>query len=63
MVDGEPVNSSLYEQNQRLLDAESAMYESILFNDNIANFVGNFTCEISNIRITNPVQETLLLDG
>ena len=63
MVDGAPVNSSLYEQSQRLVDAESATYESILFSDDVANFVGTFTCEISNVRITNPVQETLLLDG
>ena len=61
MVDGVSVNSSLYEQSQRLVNAERATYENILFNDDVANFVGTFTCEISNVRDT--VQESLELNG
>ena len=61
MVDGVPVNSSLYEQSQKLVNAERATYENILFNDDVANFVGTFTCEVSNVRDT--VQESLELNG
>ena len=43
------------------MNAESATYESVLFNDDIANFVGAFTCEVSNVRGTN--QETTELNG
>ena len=59
--DGVPVDLSLYEQSQQLVDAESATYQSILFNDNVTNFVGTFTCEVSNVRET--VQETTELNG
>ena len=58
---GELVDDSLYEQSQRLLDAESATYESILFNDDIANFVGVFTCEVSNVR--RSAEDTVELNG
>ena len=58
---GAPVNKSLYEQSQRLVDAESATYENVLFNDNVANFVGAFTCEVSNVRGT--IEETEELNG
>ena len=54
---------SLYEQSQRLVDAVEATYQSILFNDNVTNFVGAFTCEISNARVTVPVRDTLELNG
>ena len=54
---------SLYEQSQRLVDAESATYQSVLFNDNITNFVGAFTCEVSNVRVMIPVQDTVELNG
>ena len=57
------VNTSLYEQSQRLVDAESATYENVLFNDDVASFVGTFTCEVSNVRATVPVQETVELNG
>ena len=50
-----PVNLSLYEQRQRLVDAGRATYENVLFNADIANFVGSFTCEVSNNRDTNEV--------
>ena len=63
MVNGAPVNSSLYEQSQRLVDAKEATYENILFNNDVTNFVGTFTCEVSNARLTNPVRETLELNG
>ena len=55
------VSSSLYEQSQRLLDAESATYENVLYNDDVANFVGSFTCEIRNVRGT--VEKTVELNG
>ena len=62
MVDGAPVNSSLcYEQSQRLVNALEATYENVLFNDDVANFVGTFTCEVTNARDT--VQESLELNG
>ena len=57
------MNTSLYQQSQRLVDAESATYESILFSDDVANFVGTFTCEISNARVDDPVQDSLELNG
>ena len=60
---GVTVDLSIYEQSQRLVDAESATYQSVLFNDIVTNFVGTFTCEISNVRVTVPVQETLELNG
>jgi hypothetical protein len=53
------VNLSLYEQSQRLVDAVSVVYENILFNADVANFVGGFTCEISNARGTNEVSVEL----
>ena len=59
--DGVPVDLSLYEQSQQLVDAESATYQSILFNDSVTNFVGTFTCEVSNVRET--VQEITELNG
>lgn len=45
-----PINDSFYQQSQRMVDAESATYDNVLFNDNVAIFVGNFTCQISNVR-------------
>ena len=55
---------SLYEQSQRLVDAVEATYQSTLFNDNITNFVDtSFTCEVSNARVTVPVQDALELNG
>ena len=56
-----PVNLSLYEQSQRLVDAEAATYENVLFNADVANFVGSFTCEVSNARGTNEL--TVELNG
>ena len=55
------VEGSLFQQSQRVVDAETATYENILFNDDITNFVGTFTCEINNAR--SIVQETMDLNG
>ena len=54
-----PINTTIYEQSQRLMDAESATYENTLFNDNVTNFVGAFTCEVSNVRGTDEVTREL----
>ena len=54
-------SNSVYEQSQRLVDAEDSNYESILFNSDVADFVGSFTCEISNVRGT--AQLTVELNG
>ena len=59
--DGQPINETLYERSQRLVDAESATYENVLFDDDVANFIGSFTCEISNVR--GRVVETTVLNG
>ena len=55
------MNTTAYEQSQRLVDAEKATYESLLFNKNIIVFVGHFTCEISNAR--GVVHESVELNG
>ena len=55
------VDDTLYEQSLRLVNAETATYENILFNDDVANFVGSFTCEVSNVR--GRVEETVELNG
>ena len=60
---GVSVNLSLYEQSQRLVDAAEATYQSVLFNDDVSIFVGTFTCEVNNVRVTGPVQETVELNG
>ena len=48
--DGQPLNETLYEQSQRLVNSEAAAYENVLSSNNIANFVGSFTCAVSNAR-------------
>ena len=55
------VNDSLYHQSQRVVNTESATYENVLFNDDVANFVGMFTCEVSNVR--GVAEETVELNG
>lgn len=37
-----PLKDSLYQQSQRLVDAETATYDNVLFNDDVASFLGNF---------------------
>ena len=55
------VNDSLYQQSHRVVNTETATYENVLFNDDVANFVGTFSCEVSNVR--NSAEETLELNG
>ena len=43
------------------MDAERAIYENILFDDDVASFVGSFTCEVSNVR--DMTRETTVLNG
>ena len=59
--DGVSVNTSHYQQSKKLVDAESATYRNTLFGDNACDFVGTFTCEVSNSR--GSVQETVQLNG
>jgi hypothetical protein len=40
-----------------------ATYQSVIFNNDVTDFVGTFTCEISNARVTVPVRDTLVLNG
>ena len=54
---------SVYGQSQRVVDAVEATYQSVLFSDNVTDFVGTFTCEISNARVTDPVRDSLELNG
>ena len=56
-----PVNMSIYQQSQRLVNAETATYKNVLFSNDITNFMGPFTCEISNARVT--VHESVELNG
>ena len=58
---GAPVNSSLYQQSQRVVSTETATYENVLFSNDISNFIGTFKCEIDNVRST--VEDTILLYG
>ena len=60
---GVPVDLFLYEQSKRLVDAVEATYQNVLFNENVTNFVGTFTCEVSNARVIIPVRDTLELNG
>ena len=55
------VDNSLYQQTQRVVDIEAATYESVLFNNDVTNFVGTFTCEVSNVRDT--AEDDLELNG
>lgn len=50
-----------FNQNQRLVDAETATYESYLITSNLSILVGEFTCVISNSR--GATEKTLLLEG
>ena len=43
------------------MNAETATYQNVLFNANITEFMGSFTCVVSNIRGT--IQETTELNG
>ena len=41
-----------------MVDAVEATYQSVLFSNNVTDFVGNFTCEISNVRVADPVRDS-----
>ena len=56
------VDDSLYWQNQRVVDTETATYENTLSSDEIHNFIGTFTCEVSNVRGTAQ-EQTVVLNG
>ena len=43
-------DGSLYWQTQIAMDSVTATYENILGADEIKDFTGTFTCEVSNIR-------------
>ena len=56
--DGVLVDDSRYMQSHRLLNAEPAIDDIVLFDDDIASFVGSFTC---NVR--GRTEETTELNG
>ena len=58
---GVPINTSLYQHSQRVVDTESATYENVLFDNGMSNFVGTFTCEVGNVR--GMAQDTVELNG
>ena len=49
---GQPltIDGSTYQQSQRLVDAQRATYDNILYANNINDLLGNFTCIVSNVR-------------
>ena len=55
------MDNSIYEQSQRLVSATTATYENVLFDNDVASFVGSFTCEVSNVR--GRAEETTELNG
>ena len=55
------VDDSLYQQSQRVVETTTATYENILFSTNMINFIGTFTCEVSNDRST--ARETVDING
>ena len=55
------IESSDYHECQRLVNAETSTYETDLVSDDLAMFVGVFTCTVSNNRGT--VEKTLELEG
>lgn len=54
------VDVSLYWQTQIVMDSVTATYENILGTDEVRDFAGIFTCEVSNIR---GVDQQTLVDG
>ena len=44
-----------------MVDTERATYENVLFNNNVSNFVGMFSCEVGNVRGT--AEDTEELNG
>lgn len=54
-------DSQEYKQIQRVVDMETATYENRLISYNATNFVGTFTCMVSNVRGSS--EQSLLLNG
>ena len=44
------VDGTTYHQSQRVVDTTTATYDNILSSADIANFMGTFTCSVSNSR-------------
>ena len=44
------VDGTIYHQSQRVVDTSTATYENTLSSTTNVNFVGNFTCSVSNSR-------------
>ena len=59
--DGISVSTSIFQQSKRLVNAETAKYENILYTQNDDKFVGTFTCEVSNVR--GSVNESVKING
>ena len=57
------MDTSHFQQSQRLVNAEKAEYENILYSQNVSIdiFVGTFTCEVSNARLS--VSESVKING
>ena len=54
------IDGSTYQQSQRVLDTSTATYENVLSSADISNFIGTFTCIVSNARTTAPVKRTVM---
>ena len=65
MKDSQPltIDGNIYKQSQRVLNTSIATYQSSLSSIDIGNFVGTFTCTVSNARTTAPVERTVVLNG
>ena len=55
------VEDYLFHQSQRVVNTSIAVYESLLYSSDLANFVGNLTCFVSNVRGSN--EKTVELNG
>ena len=53
------VDGTSYHQSQRVVNARTATYVSVLSSADIANFVGNFTCRVNNSRVASDRNTTL----
>ena len=61
LKDGSPVGTE-FTQNQTITDALTATYQHILTSDDIANFVGSFTCIVRG-RDGVSASRTQILNG
>ena len=53
----------IYQQSQRVIFTENATYENVLSSDHVSNFIGNFTCEVKNIRGSDNRSHRLSMSG